>query len=177
MAVPESNMHRKWVWLAASNENLAQTPYSWSINQGTWSNVDRLGKLPWTLKHPAEGIELVQCDPPLVGTHPPVPPRCATQQHHPWLPRDVAEAFQPLQHREIWATQSRSHQSLMPESGMGDGRVLHRDPSLYFLWKCIKLGKIMCCMHFFARQLIKALLIWFYSCKVIKVAWEFCKFG
>ena len=87
------------------------------------AHVDWLGKLPCTLKDPAEGVELVQCstawmkttflllnprfdyptdpplqhpridltrkaeecDPPIVGTHPPVP-LLKKRDHHPSLP-------------------------------------------------------------------------------------------
>ena len=88
-ALLESNMHREQVWLTAGNANQApapvlQGPYSPSqrasdpvlpehlpqnatrdtvecLLQVHKTHVDWLGRLPWTLKHPVEGIELVQC--------------------------------------------------------------------------------------------------------------------
>ncbi len=53
--------------------------------------------------------EAEECDPPIVGTHPPVPllkkgdhhPFCPVQKHCPRPPRDVTEACQPRQPHHI----------------------------------------------------------------------------
>ena len=174
-ALAESKPHWKQVWLIPGNADQALTPVIQGTDspyqgvrypvlpenppQGSprdtvecllqvhKTHVNWLGKLPCTLKDPAEGVELVhcsttwtkttllllnlrldyptdppfqhpridltrkaeECDPPTVGTHPPVPLlkkrdhhfSLPIQRHCPRCPRDAAESCQPWQPHNI----------------------------------------------------------------------------
>ncbi len=154
--------------------------------------MDWLGKLPWILQHPREGIELVQCstagtkttlflqnprfyyrpyspfqypgidlpgeaekcDPPVVGTHPPVPlleerdhhPDLPSQKYCPRPPHNAAEMCQPRQPHNIQRLEvlradlihcrclaNKEFLDYLGDFSPGDGRGHLQAPSLCFL--------------------------------------------
>ncbi|KAI3367782.1 hypothetical protein L3Q82_026215 [Scortum barcoo] len=109
--------------------------------------------VPWRGDLPGEAEK---CDPPVVGTHSPVPlfkkrdhhPSLPHQRHCPQPPCNVAKACQPRQphniqrfevlradliHPRRLATMRGAYVNYLSDFGLGDGRVHLRDPSLRFL--------------------------------------------
>ncbi|TWW77404.1 hypothetical protein D4764_12G0007940 [Takifugu flavidus] len=98
--------------------------------------------------------EAEECDPPIVGTHPPVPllkkrdyhPGLRNQRHRPRCPRDVAESSQPRQPyniqslKELWVDlihprgfATKEFFDYLSNFSPGDMRAYPQVPRPYFL--------------------------------------------
>ncbi|KAI3368138.1 hypothetical protein L3Q82_007870 [Scortum barcoo] len=121
------------------------------------SEGSTIGRPNSTLQYPGVDLpgEAEKCDPPVVGTHSPVPlfkkrdhhPSLPHQRHCPQPPCNVAKACQPRQPHNIQRFEvlradlihprrlatMRSLRNYLSDFGLGDGRVHLRDPSLRFL--------------------------------------------